>query len=144
MLRDNQKPARIPLGQDNDTVTFGSLISPYQFKFAESGLFYNARNIYFANYNSFMAINMHNSRFTLKRDHIDIHHGVVIDVKSSSNFIVYVCLRGNVDEYALQNQANGMLPVFGKKNNKILFFSPLSKRDTCLQERTRDSLFFFL
>jgi len=144
MSKYNQKPPRISLGQDNDTVAFGSLISPYQFKCAESGLFYNARNIYFANYNSFMAVNIDDSQFKLKPDHIDIKRGVVIDTKSPSNFTVYVCLRGNVDEYALPNRANGMLPVSSKKNNKILFFSPLSKRGTCLQERTRDSLFFFL
>jgi len=149
MSRNNQIPARIPLGKDTITVAFGSLISPYQFKCIESRFFhqthqYSTRSIFFAKRKSFVAININDSQFKLKREHIDIQRGVVIDIKSPCNFIVYVCLRGNVDEYALPNRAKGMLPVFSKKNNKILFFSPLSKRGTCLQERTRDSLFFFL
>jgi hypothetical protein len=136
MSRDNQKPVRIPLGQDNDTVTFGSLISPYQFKCAESGLFYNARNIYFANYNSFMAVNIDDSQLKLKRDHIDIQRGVVIDIKSPCNFIVYVCLRGNVDEYALPNRDNGMSPVFGKKIIKSCFFLLYQTRYLFARENT--------
>jgi hypothetical protein len=112
MSRNDQIDNRIPLENHNVTLAFGSLISPYQFKCADLKFLFikNYRSkwsIFFAKHNSFVSINMENSRFNLKRDHIDSNRGVIIDVKSGFSIIVHICLRGNLDEYTLQNREHG-------------------------------------
>ncbi len=100
----------IPLRNHDVTLVFGSLISPYRFKCAESKFIYQMNSkLFFAKHHSYMSIIMGNSRFTLRRDHVDSHRGIIINIKSMSNIVVYICLRGNLEEYELQHRKNGMI-----------------------------------
>ena len=117
--RDCQIYKTILLKSHDVTLAFGSLVSPYHFKCADPKFFFQTNgnspwNIFFAKRNSNISINIERVRYTLKREHIDIHRGVIIDVKSPCNFTIHVCLKGNLDEYASQNYRNGMLPVVEK------------------------------
>ena len=115
-FRDNQVDAKILLQNHNVTLAFGSLISPYEFKCAEERSCiqtnqFSKQNIFFAKRNSSISINIGCLRFQLKREHIDNHRGVIIDVKSIRHIIIYVCLKGNIDEYVWQSRENSMLII---------------------------------
>jgi hypothetical protein len=119
-VRASDMAARIHLYNHNVTLAFGSLVSPYQFKCAESKLVFqtnyqSAWNLFFAKYDSCITINMDNTAFKIKHDHIDKHRGVIIDIKSDFNFVVHVCLNGNLKEYETQKGENGMLSRVEKK-----------------------------
>jgi hypothetical protein len=115
--RNGQINASIPLKNHTVALAFGSLISPSQFKRAQSKWSvqtnpHSSSSVFFAKRHSSISINIHHSRFQLKREHIDNHRGVIINGVSTSHFIIYICLKGNIDEYTIQNQENGMLTIF--------------------------------
>jgi hypothetical protein len=125
--RNDQINNSISLKNHYVTLAFGSLISSSRFKCAEPKFLFQTNNrsiwkIFFAKYNSYIAINMEHLRFNLKREHIDSHRGVIINIQSIFNIIVHICLRGNLDEYVLQNQGNGMLPLVKKMLTTGFFF----------------------
>lgn len=108
MSRDIQDDSKIPFHNHRITLAFGALISPYQFKCAGSQFLYRGIDgslckLFFARNNSHLDVNIGYSRFSLKREHIDYHRGVIIEYKPNFNIIVHICLRGNLDEYILQD-----------------------------------------
>ncbi|CAF3194281.1 unnamed protein product [Rotaria sp. Silwood2] len=46
-------------------------------------------------------------KFQLKRDHIDIHRGVIISTRSNHKIIIHVCLQGNLEEYTAKHRDIG-------------------------------------
>ncbi len=132
--RDNRVDDKILLKNHYVILAFGSLISPYQFKCAEERSYFETnqfskQNIFFAKRNSSISINIEHLRFQLKREHIDNHRGVIIDVKSIRHIILHVCLKGNIDEYVWQNRENGILIIlfFSFLSNKVIF----TRSNTC-------------
>ncbi len=127
----NDQRDLISLENHDITLAFGSLTSPYRFKCADQKFLFQTNNrsickLVFEKHNSFLAINIGRVRFTLKRDHIDSHRGVIIESQSIYNIIVHVCLRGNLDEYELRNRGNGMRLLFTKKGLQSCVFFFLS------------------
>ncbi|CAM4931896.1 unnamed protein product [Rotaria socialis] len=107
--RKDERYDHIQLQDHNIILAFGSLISPQQFKCVATKFQFEKQSnsdgsLYFAKYNSFISIHIEHVKFQLKRDHIDNHRGVIIDVKSSSHFIMHICLKGNLEEYACQDE----------------------------------------
>ncbi|CAF0817509.1 unnamed protein product [Rotaria sordida] len=123
-FRNDKNYDQILLQQDqNVTLAFGSLISSSQFKCAASKFCFTKGpnsiwNLYFAKYNSFLSINTEFIKFQLKRDHIDIHRGVIISARSSHDFIMHVCLRGNLEEYTSKNRQFGYERQFCLQNTR--------------------------
>lgn len=102
------------LNKHNVVLAFGSLLSPQEFKCASQGCMYktnyNVRcQLFFGKYHTCISINMGHLRFTLKADLIDNQRGVVIHVKSTTEIVMHVCLRGNLEEYALRQHNGGTL-----------------------------------
>lgn len=107
-IRNIQINESIYLQNHRVSLSFGALLSPYQFKCAHSTVHSRFRcSLFFAKYHAQLSINVDFLRFTLKREHIDNRRGVVIDIRDTSHIIVYVCLRGNLEEYDLYDQQNG-------------------------------------
>ncbi|CAF4200840.1 unnamed protein product, partial [Adineta steineri] len=102
----------ISLKKYHVTLAFGDFISPMEFKCAGSKFLYEKNQyspckINFTIYNPSICVCMKQKKFKLKSEHIDIDRGINIDEKSIDGFIVYIYLKGNPDEYEMQNQANG-------------------------------------
>jgi hypothetical protein len=141
--RNYQIDARVSLKNHTVTLHFGSLISPYQFKRAESKFCvqtypYSSSSLFFAKCHSSISINIDNLRFQLKREHIDNHRGVIINGQSIRQFTISVCLKGNIDEYLCQNPEDGMLKIF----YSLVFL--LLSQSYFVREKTRGHLFLFI
>jgi len=119
-FRNDQIDNSVQLRNHDVILAFGSLISPYRFKCANSKFIYrSSSNLFFAKYHSCMSITMGSLRFTLRHDHIDSHRGIIINIISMSNVVIHITLRGNVEEYESQNRENGMLLVFIRKKTRV-------------------------
>lgn len=136
----------IPLNNHQVTLAFGSLISPYHFKCAESKFLFktNSRSmckLFFAKNNSRVDIIIGYTRFSLKREHIDNHRGVIVEVKSIYNIIVHICLLSNLDEYTWKN---GMSSVIKINAEDLLFFllSILEKKHVFFYRSNTPSVLF--
>ena len=105
--RNTVRYDRIVLTGHRATLAFGALTSPFQFQCAEDK-FYHEMNQYspwhlcFVIKNSFIAINIGDAEFQLKREHIDIRRGVIYDLKSTFDVAIYIFLKNNLEEYIQQ------------------------------------------
>ena len=113
-FRQIEMNSSLLLNKQNVVLAFGSLVSSQEFKCAYRECMYKTNKyiqcqLFFAKYHTYMSINMGNLRFTLKSDHVDNQRGVVIHVKSKFEIVIHVCLRGNLEEYALQQHNGGTL-----------------------------------
>lgn len=113
-FREGETNRSLFLNKQNVVLAFGSLVSPQQFKCASEECMYktnyNVRcQLFFGKYHTCISINMGHLRFTLKADQIDNQRGVVIHVKCITEIVMHVCLRGNLEEYALRQHNGGTL-----------------------------------
>lgn len=104
--------ASVPLNGHEVTLAFGFLASADKFQCVDARSRHassdgRACSIFFGKENLSISINIGRSRFDLKREHVDLRRGVIIDRKSKHSLMLYVCLQNNLDEHVARSRPSG-------------------------------------